>query len=431
MVLETQKFWPNIETASSTGWKSFFKRHEQELKTFNRLYLKTGQNGNKTNLHIGISHTQVNPEPSEERMSLTEIVSVSFPNRLIYGPASIRNFNDNSVEFVVQDELNRIYLLTNEGEEVFSSDLDGPVISEVFQFDYYKNGKLQLLFATKEKIYAMDRTGVSLPEFPIQIAGETISHLNLLDYEGNRNYRIFASSDRGTLYLFDKNGTVLEGWDTKSIGSPLATKPAHHRVAGIGDRMVAMGSKGSIHFFSRRGEVEPGSPIQVNGELGSDYVLLERGTANETQLVTVTKVGEVVMVNLLGEITFRNQLLRPDLESRFYLIKDQKEGRYLYVVHEYGKITVLDSDYREVFSKPLMAGDLQFQYFSFGADKDILVVIDPIQEFIFLYGLNGELLNPIPINGSNKVEIEFSESQNEYTIYAIGSNGFAAYKLPL
>jgi len=431
MFLDIQKFWPYIETASSTGWKSFFKRHEQELKTFNRLFIKTGQNGNKTNLHIGISHTQVNPEPSEERMSLTEIVSVSFPNRLIYGPASIRNFNDNSVEFVVQDELNRIYLLTNECEEVFSSDLDGPVISEVFQFDYYKNGKLQLLFATKEKIYAMDRTGVSLPEFPIQIAGETISHLNLLDYEGNRNYRIFASSDRGTLYLFDKNGTVLEGWDTKSIGSPLATKPAHHRVAGIGDRMVAMGSKGSIHFFSRRGEVEPGSPIQVNGELGSDYVLLERGTANETQLVTVTKVGEVVMVNLLGEITFRNQLLRPDLESRFYLIKDQKEGRYLYVVHEYGKITVLDSDYREVFSKPLMAGDLQFQYFSFGAGKDILVVIDPIQEFIFLYGLNGELLNPIPINGSNKVEIEFSESQNEYTIYAIGSNGFAAYKLPL
>ncbi|MCH6234556.1 hypothetical protein [Cognataquiflexum rubidum] len=431
MFLDIQKFWPNIETASSAGWKSFFKRHEQELKTFDRLYIKTGQNGNKTNLHIGISHAQVNPGPSEERMSLTEIVSVSFPNRLIYGPASIRNFNDNSVEFVVQDELNRIYLLTNEGEEVFSSDLDGPVISEVFQFDYYKNGKLQLLFATKEKIYAMDRTGVSLPEFPIQIAGETISHLNLLDYEGNRNYRIFASSDRGTLYLFDKNGTVLEGWDTKSIGSPLATKPAHHRVAGIGDRMVAMGSKGSIHFFSRRGEVEPGSPIQINGELGSDYVLLERGTANETQLVTVTKVGEVVMVNLLGEITFRNQLLRPDLESRFYLIKDQKEGRYLYVVHEYGKITVLDSDYREVFSKPLMAGDLQFQYFSFGADKDILVVIDPIQEFIFLYGLNGELLNPIPINGSNKVEIEFSESQNEYTIYAIGSNGFAAYKLPL
>jgi hypothetical protein len=145
----------------------------------------------------------------------------------------------------------------------------------------------------------------------------------------------------------------------------------------------------------------------------------------------VTKAGEVLMVNLLGEITFRSQLLRPDLESRFYLIKDQKEGRYLFVVHEYGKITVLNSDYQEVFSKDLKAVDLQFQYFSFGSGKDILVVVDPTQEFIFLFGLDGELLNPIPINGSNKVEIEFSENQNEYTIYAIGSNGFAAYKLPL
>lgn len=431
MVLDIQKFWSNIETVSSAGWKSFFKRYEQELKTFDRVYLKTVEKGNKTHLHLGISHTQTKPGQPEERMSLTENVSVSFPNRLIYGPASIRNFNDNSVEFVVQDESNKIYLLTNEGEEVFSSVLDGPVVSEVFQFDYYKNGKLQLLFATKDRIYGMDRMGDPLPDFPLKLQNETISHLNLLDYEGNRNYRIFAASDKGNLYLFDKNGTVLEGWDTKSIGSPLAIKPAHLRVAGIGDRMVALGSKGSIHFFSRRGEVEPGSPIQVNGELGSDYVLLERGTAKETQLVTVTKAGEVLMVNLLGEITFRSQLLRPDLESRFYLIKDQKEGRYLFVVHEYGKITVLNSDYQEVFSKDLKAVDLQFQYFSFGSGKDILVVVDPTQEFIFLFGLDGELLNPIPINGSNKVEIEFSENQNEYTIYAIGSNGFAAYKLPL
>lgn len=431
MVLDIQKFWNNIETASSVGWKSFFQRYEQELKTFDRLYLKTSQYGKKTNLHIGISYKQVNLESSEESVSLSETVSVTFPNRLVYGPVSIRNFNDNSVEFVVQDELNRIYLLTNEGEEVFSSDLDGPVISEVFQFDFYKNGKLQLLFATKEKIYGMDRMGVSLPEFPLQIAGETLSHLNLLDYDGNRNYRIFAASEKGNLYLFDKNGAVLEGWNTKSIGSPLAIKPAHHRVAGIGDRMVAMGSKGSIHFFSRRGEVEPGSPVQLNGELGSEYVLLERGTAQETQLVTVTKEGEVVMVNLLGEVTFRNQLLRPDRESRFYLIKDQKEGRYLFVVHEYNKITVLDSDYNEVFSIPMLAGELKFQYFSFGSERDILVVVDPTQEFIFLYGLDGELLNPLPINGNNKVEIEFSESQNEYTIYAIGSNGFAAYKLPI
>lgn len=431
MVLDIQKFWKNIETSSSAGWRSFFRRYEQELKSFDRVFLKAVQTGKKTHLRIGISSKQARLSASEETISLTQNVSVSFPNRLVYGPLSIRNFNDNSVEFVVQDELNRIYLLTNEGEEVFSSVLDGPVISEVFQFDFYKNDKLQLLFATKNKVYGIDRMGEPLPEYPLNLSGESISHLNLLDYEVNRTYRIFASSDKGNIYMFDKYGAILEGWDPKSIGSPLAIKPTHHRVAGIGDRMVALASKGSIHFFSRRGEIEPGSPVQIKGELGSEYVLLERGTAKETQLVTVTKEGEVVMVNLLGEVTYRNQLLRPDRESRFYLIKDQKEGRYLFVVHEYNKITVMDSDYKEVFSKPIMAAELQFQYFSFGSDKNIFVVVDPTQEFVYLYGLDGALLNPIPINGTNKVEIEYSESQNEYTIYAIGTNGFAAYKLPI
>ncbi|MCH6198028.1 hypothetical protein MMU07_00440 [Aquiflexum sp. LQ15W] len=431
MVLDVQKVWETLEEAASSGWKSFFQRFGQELKTFDMIFLKTIHKGNEMRIQIEISHKQKNLVPSSEHISLIENTTVPFPNHLIFGPVGIRNFNDNSIEFVVQDEVNRLYLLTNEGEEVFSYDLDGPIISEVFQLDFYKNGKLQLLFATKEKIYGIDRMGQLLPDFPLTLSRENIAGLNLLDYEGDRNYRIFASTEKGDLFLYDKYGTALEGWNPKPIGTPLAVKPAHHRVAGLGDRMIALGNKGNIHFFNRRGEAVPGSPVQIKGELRSDYVLLERGTAKETQLVTVTKDGEVVMVNLLGEITFRNQLFRPDRESRFYLIKDQLESRYLFVVHEYNKITVLDSEYNEVFSKPIMSEELRFQYFSFGSERDILVVVDPTQEFIFLYGLDGELLNPIPINGNEKVEIEYSESQNEYTIYAIGSNGFSVYKLPM
>ncbi|MCL6257836.1 hypothetical protein M3O96_01965 [Aquiflexum sp. TKW24L] len=431
MVLDTQNFWNNLMETSAPGWKSFFQRYESEFKTFDKMVLNARQSGNKTQLHIGISHHQGLNTTPKEGVSLTENVSIPFPNRLVYGPVSIQNFIDNSVEFVIQDELNRLYLLTNDGEEIFSTELDGPIVSDVFQFDFYKNGKLQLIFATKEMIYGMDRTGNALPEYPVELANESITELNLLDYEGDRNYRIFAGTQKGNLYLLDKYGLVLEGWDPKSIGSTFAIKPAHHRVAGIGDRMVALGTNGNIHFFNRRGQPEPGSPVQIKGELGSEYVLLERGTAKETQLITVTKGGEVVMVNLLGEVTFRNQLLRPDRESRFYLVKDQKEGRYLFVIHEYNKVTVLDSDFKEVFSKPIMSEGLKFQYFSFGSTKNIFVVVDQTQDFVFLYDMDGELLNPIPISGSNKVEIEYTESKNECTIYAIGPKGFSAYKLSL
>jgi hypothetical protein len=431
MVLEMQKFWNTIEERSSPGWKSFFQRYGSELRAFDRVVLKTKHSGKKTKIHIGISHQQVLSGISEEQASLTENISVPFPSSLVYGPVRIQNFIDNSMEIVVQDKSNRVFLLTSEGEVIFSNEVEGPIVSELFQFDFYKNGKLQLIFATEGMIYGFDRTGNSLPGFPIALANESISHLNLLDYEGDRNYRIFVGTQKGNLYLMDKYGTALEGWNPKAIGSSFAVKPAHHRVAGIGDRMVVLETNGKINFFNRRGEPESGSPVQVKGVLGSDYVLLERGTAKETQLVTVTKEGEVIKVNLLGEVTFRNQLLRPDRESRFYLVKDQKEGRYLFVVHEYNKVTVLDSDFREIFQKPIKSEELKFQFFSFGSGKNIFVVTDPTQEFIFLYDLNGKPLNPIPISGSNRIEIDYSESRNECTIYAIGSNGFSTYKLPL
>jgi hypothetical protein len=431
LVFDIKRFWTNIEERSAPGWKSFFQRYGNEIKSFEKMVLQAEQSGSETKIQIKISHQELLSGISDAFVSLTENVSVPFDTKLVYGPHTIQNYIDNSIEVMLQDEDNRLFLLTAEGETVFSTELDGQIVSEVFQFDYYKNGKLQLVFATENKIYGIDRIGTALPGFPLLLPDESISHLNLLDYENDRSYRFFVGTQKGNLYLLDKFGEVLEGWNPKSIGSQLAIKPAHHRVAGIGDRMVVMESKGNIHFFNRRGEPEAGSPVQIRGELGSEYVLLERGTAKETQLVTVTKNGEVIKVNLLGEVTFRNQLLRPDRESQFYLVKDQKDGSYLFVIHEYNKITVLDADFKEIFSKSMRSEKLLFQYFSFGSEKNILVIVDPVQEFVFLYDLNGKPLNPIPISGSNKIQIEYSESNNECTIYAIGAGGFSTYILPM
>jgi len=59
------------------------------------------------------------------------------------------------------------------------------------------------------------------------------------------------------------------------------------------------------------------------------------------------------------------------------------------------------------------------------------VVGDKIQDFIYLYNLKGELLNIRPISGSEKVEVKYSGSHNEYSILTVHGNRFSEYKLPL
>lgn len=429
-VWDMNKFWPNILEISSPNWKSFFQKYLPQFQTFDKVQFKLNNKGRLYPVSLDLSYT-LSTAKSEHQVVLIENSTYGFRENLSFGPVIIENFNDKSVEFVVQDELNIVHLITEEGESVFTYGLDGPIISEVYQLDYYQNNKLQLLFATKKFIYGMDRFGELLPGFPFSINQNEITHLNLLDYDNNLDYRIFVATENGELFLLDKELNVLEGWDPKNVSSPLATKPSHHRIAGIGDRMVIMTTSGSLLFYNRRGEQQYGGPIRLGESLGSDYVILERGESRDNRLVTITESGEIVMANFLGEITYRNQLFRPDRETKFRLVKDQKEDRYLFVVHEYNRISVIDANYEVLFIKDIFSDNLEFQFFSFGLDKNIFVVLDKNQEFIYLYDLNGELLSVRPINGLQKIDMKYSSGNNEYSIYVIHGNRLSEYRLPL
>ena len=113
------------------------------------------------------------------------------------------------------------------------------------------------------------------------------------------------------------------------------------------------------------------------------------------------------------------------------LIKDQKSDRFVYVVQEYNKVTIMDAEFDVLFDYNLVSENLKFQYYSFGADKNIFVLIDPIQEFTYLFNLEGEMLNTLPINSKDEVEIKYSSSKNEYSIFVASGNTFVEYRLPL
>jgi len=429
-LINIPRFWNSIIQVSSPNWQGFFQKYAPQIKSIDLISLNVKESDKENLVSIELGYN-LSPIKSIQDVVLNENKHVQFENRLIYGPVSVQNFVDRSFEFVVQDENKNVHLFTSEGELVFAYNVDSPIVSSIFQVDFYKNGKLQLLFATEQQVYIIDRLGNLVPGYPVSFPGERLTHLNLVDYNNTKDYRFFVGTEDGNLILLDKTAKALEGWDPKKINGPLAVRPAHHRIAGVGDRMIALSSRGELYFFNRRGEPELGSPIRLGNGLMSDYILLERGSAKESRLVTVTKEGEVVQVNLQGELTFRNQLLRPDRESKFYLIKDQKEDRYLFVVHEYNKVTIMDTEFNPLFTIDIFSESLDFQFFSYGSDKNIFVIIDKDQEFIYLYNLEGTLLNTRPVSGDQKIELKYSGSQNEYTVYAISGNRFSEYKLPL
>lgn len=426
-LINLSRLWAEIITIASPEWEVFFQKYAPQLKSFEWLVVQ--QKG--TDTHIESPYRLEDIKPITD-VVLAENMAVSFDARLIYGPRAVQNFNDRSKDYVVQDEHHVVHLVTDEGHVVFSQPVRGKIISEVFQIDYYKNGKLQLLFATNEAIYAFDRLGASLPGYPIMVpSGDPIHFLNIVDYDKDLDYRYFVGTELGNLFLFDKAGKALEGWAPKYTSGPLATAPAHHRIRKVGDFMVALNASGDLYLSNRKGELRSGKPVKLGEGVATDYAIIESSRAEDTQLVTINREGEVVMVNFNGEVTYRSQLLRPAPDTGFHLVKDQSQGSYLFVLHEYNKITVLDANEQPLFEKNIVSDDLAFQYFSFGGDKNIFVVIDKVQEFIYLYNLQGQLLNTRPISGYEKIDISYLGSNNEYNILVIHGSRMSEFKMPL
>ncbi|MFC4870125.1 hypothetical protein [Negadavirga shengliensis] len=431
VLINNEKFYTTLSANSAASWTSLFQKYAPLFQSFKLFSFGMIPENGKVKLNAAFEY-ELGPQLPGKALQLNEIRATSFDKPIISAPVALQNFNDRSTEYLIQDEDLGIHLVSSEGEVVFSYFLGERMLGQVYQIDYYKNNKLQLVFATGNGIYAFDRFGDLLPGYPIRFRGEgRLEFFDLVDYDNTKDYRYFLADSLGNLYVYDQYGSLLDGWDPRPTSGPLSVKPSHHRIPSLGDYMVSLHKNGNLALWNRKGESRTGSAVRLGESLSSEYALEEEEVSTSSRIVTLNDAGEVVKANFKGELTYRNQLLRPDKDTRFRLVKDQNGLRFTFVIEEFNKLTVLDRREEIVFEKNMSTDDLEFQFFSFGADNRIFVVIDKIQEFTYLYDGSGALINQVPLNSGKSIWISYSGSRNEYTIMAVHENRLSEYRLPL
>lgn len=428
----TRNSWERWTTQTNSSWSTFLQKYQAAFQAFPYFSFRINQlsDGPIASLTIPFIAGNIQDIASEtSSVSMEAQNRIRFDAPLIYGPKVAINHLDVTEDLVVQDENHTVYQVNSAGEIVYSTAVDGPIISDLFQVDYYRNNKLQILFATEKAIYGIDRLGNPLPNYPISIPGEQITHLNLVDYDNNKNYRYFVGTSSGNLYLLDKTGTQLEGWNPQSTSGPLVYPPSHLRVPGRGDFMVSFSNSGNLNLFNRRGEKQAGSPISLGSSFSSGIIMERNPNSGAFKLTGVSSNGEVVRVNFSGEITYRNQLIKEDRDSEFMLVPDQKNQDYLILSRQYNQVKVLDRNETELFTTRVSAGDLDFQYFDFGGKRQLIVITDLTQEFSYLYDKEGNLLTQLPAESSGPLHISYLTNQGQLLIRTIAGSYLTTYQL--
>jgi hypothetical protein len=425
------KIWEKWEKNTNPAWSPFLQIYSSVFKTFPFLSFRINQIGGKPEASLVLPYHTTGKTPTIENsgVSLAPYKTTTLSDKIIYGPKVIVNFNDKTEDVVVQDINHVLHLINSGGETVYSVKLSGPVVSDAFQIDFLKNGKLQLLLATAEQVYAIDRLGNPLSGFPVSI-NERITHLSLVDYDNTREYRYFLATESGNLWLLDRAGNSLDGWNPLKIEARMALAPKHIRVPGKGDFMVAQSLEGQIHLFNRRGEKQPGSPLSLGKEFTAAMNVTTGRGGNTLKISAISQTGELIHASFGGEITYRTQLIKADRDTKFELLGDQSGHSELILSRQYSKTLILDEQENELFTLPIAGENLWFAFFDFGANRRILAVSDIEQGFGYLYDISGKMLTTTPLDSEGLIQISHQPTRNRYIIRTVSGNRMMEYQMP-
>jgi hypothetical protein len=417
LVVDIARSWNIFMQQASPKWKKVLKDHDQ---TFRKADYFTAQiSGKGERFHTSIKLQLQKPKPTTTQTSnLLVKTNAKVGNFIVSRPFIVRNSVDRSPEMIFQDAGNMLYLLNKEGKVMFRHPVGSPLAGDVAQVELFGDGKLQYFFATKNKIYLLDRFGAVIDNYPVNMP-DTISirYASVIDYDNSKNYRFLVTNREGDMYLFDRNGESLKGWSPLRTDNKPASAPFHLRINGK-DCIVSLQNNGTLHLFKRNGELYPDFPLQLDGRFASSFFVEQGSGFNDTYLTTISKEGLLYTINLEGKIIRREQAYRPSPEATFRICADATARSYIIARQNKEKVSVLDTKFKVLFERNMgTAAEMPVQYYNFGAGNEIIAVTDLKKGQTHLFDKEGRMQDFKAVKSSHEVGLIYSEAADLYFLY--------------
>lgn len=252
----------------------------------------------------GFAHVNVQilrQRQSTKSNSVTEMFNLALDNELLNDPQLVKNHITGQKDIAVQDIHNNLYLISNRGKLLWKKQIPGNVLGKIEQIDMYKNGRLQLVFATPNAIHVLDRHGKNVAPFPIKFNDEITQPLSVFDYDKKKDYRLMVVQGKNTL-MYDAKGKRVRGFTFRSASQDLKSQPKHFRVNNKDYIVFAAGEK--MYVLNRRGQerITVNEAIEFSGN--GIYLYKNNFTTTNTK-------GQLVQVDQRGRIAKQNLILQP------------------------------------------------------------------------------------------------------------------------
>ena len=346
--------------------------------------------------------------------------------RIIHAPWLVRSHRRKGYHVLLQDALYQLYLIDPTGKLIWKKMLEGPITTDVFEVDFYKNNKIQYGFGTDSQLHLVDYHGSEVSKYPHNLP-QLSTHLKVIDYDHSKDYRLLIATAKGDVYLKDKQYRPLPAWDPKALGSALTSTPFHIRVQGK-DYFLALQTNGVLQALNRKGQYYPGFPVDLNSPVHSPLLVHKGQTAPETTFLVLTEMGKLVHLNLAGQI---QKIVQLNGHRVVICPSRTLSGGHVIVSREADKVMVIDAALNLLFEFPYSAQGLLAQYYDLGNGLQFYAFTDPDQQCTYIYDHTGKPLPHTPLQSAYKVALIFSKEKHQLEVYSCGTTQCMKNIIPL
>ena len=319
---------------------------------------------------------------------------LTFENEINSDPIWLKNHINNQYDFAFQDSENYLYYYSNKGSQYWKKKIPKKIIGDIKQIDIYKNGRLQIIFRTEDRLYVLDRNGNEVKELSFEIdSGENNIPISIFDYEKNRNYRFLVTNDN-IIEMFDSRGKKVSGFKPNTFESSIIKSPVHIRIDGK-DFIIVQLENGDLKILDRRGRDRINIEEQIQFSKNSFYSYMKTFTTTDRQ-------GYLVQIDLDGKLSKKNLNITSDN------LIDIKNDNLVYISENILSIKGININLPfGRYSKPKIFNE---------SSRMLIGISDFSENNIYLYEDNGELIKGFPLKGNSIIDIRDSDKDGKIEV---------------
>jgi len=428
-LITKSNFYFYSSVAQSLAWynsllkKSVFGEIEDYADVFSKFQAISYQftANNKKGMVYNDIYLKHDPDFTDKPRTVWEL---RLDTNIVFKPVLFRNHDTGKKEIFVQDKNNKVYLINYSGRILFEKKLDEPIISKIYQVDYFKNNKLQYLFNTRNKIYIIDRKGNFVERYPVMLNSPATNGIGLCDYDDNKDYRIFIATEDRHVYLYKLDGNIIDGWKFRKSEHEVSHAIQHFRVNE--KDYIVFNDKSKSYILNRKGKrrVKPKEKFDVS-ENGK-YILDIKTDINNPRMVITSPAGTIYFVYF--DKTVESVKIKDFSENHFFEFKDI-DGDNIpdYIFADENKLLVYNQKKEKLIDYTFNSNITDSPiYFKFPGNKKKLGIVTAGSNELFLINSVGTLYDGFPLFGNTQFSIGSLKNNRKFNLF-VGTNDKILY----